>query len=285
MGLYEKNYTQDCFQAPYRSAPRMRFGFAPLSSIVKKLLIINFAVFFIGLIFFREAIAEGKINFLERWFSVFPDSVLSALQPWRFITYQFLHGTQYHILWNMLGLFFLGSPLERHWGGKKFLIFYLSCGAAGGLFYTFLVGVKFLSAAPMVGASGAILGLLAACAILFPQFMVLLFIPIRIFALILTFLYVTNLLVKGGNAGGDAAHLAGMAAGSVYILSGGWKTRLKLKMQAGQWQKKTNSHQNLQAELDRILQKVHKSGIHSLTSKEKKILKQATEAHKKHNRP
>ena len=295
MGLYDRDYTQEGFHSQYRSAPRMRFGFAPLTPIVKKLLIINFAIFFIGLIFFQKTIfieietaAEPiPVNQLEKWFSVFPYSVPIALQPWRFITYQFLHGSTWHILINMLLLFFLGSPLERHWGGKKFLIFYLSCGAVGGLFYTLLVAVKFLpTALPMVGASGAILGLLAACAILFPHF-VLFFVffpvPIRIAALIFTFFYVTNLLAKGGNAGGDAAHLAGMAAGAVYVLSGGWRTRLKLKMQAGQWQKKIDSPRDLQDELDRILQKVHQSGIHSLTSKERKILRQATEAQKKRN--
>jgi len=293
MGLYDRDYTREGFRPRYHSAPHMRFGFAPLTPIVKKLLIINFAVFFVGLIFFprnifiETATVPIKVNLLERWFAVFPYSIQSALQPWRLITYQFLHGGTFHILFNMLGLFFLGSVLERHWGGKKFLVFYLSCGAVGGAFYTLLVAVNFFpTPLPMVGASGAILGMLAACAILFPHFVVFLFffpVPIRFAALILTFFYVANLLSKGANAGGDAAHLAGMAAGAVYVLSGSWRTKLKLKMQASQWQKNLGSQRDLQVELDRILQKVHESGIHSLTSKERTILKRATEAQKKHN--
>ncbi|GAI04968.1 unnamed protein product, partial [marine sediment metagenome] len=84
--------------------------------------------------------------------------------------------------------------------------------------------------------------------------------------------------------GGDAAHLAGMAAGAIYVFSQSWRAKLKLKIQTGLWEKKITTHRNLQAELDRILQKVHASGVHSLTPKEKKILKQATKARQMQNK-
>jgi len=87
-----------------------------------------------------------------------------------------------------------------------------------------------------------------------------------------------------GPAGGQAAHLAGMAAGAFYVLYQSWHTKLKSKIRAGAWEKKMAEQHNLQIEVDRILQKVHKSGIHSLTSKEKKILKKATEAEHMRNR-
>ncbi|GAI02611.1 unnamed protein product, partial [marine sediment metagenome] len=203
------------------------------------------------------------------------------------ITYQFLHGGTGHILFNMLGLFFLGPTLERHWKGKKFLTFYLGCGVAGGVFYILLAVAGFLPVAPMIGASGAILGMLAACAILFPQFIVFIFlfpVPIRVAAVILIFLYTANLLRVGANAGGDAAHLAGMAAGAVYVLSQSWRDKLKLKVRSGQRQKKIETQRDLQAELDRVLQKVHDCGIHSLTAEEKKILKQATKTQQMKNK-
>jgi membrane associated rhomboid family serine protease len=202
-------------------------------------------------------------------------------------TYQFLHWDGWHLFVNMLALFFLGPTLERNWGTKKFVIFYLSCGAVGGFFYLLLVAVKFLYVGPMVGASGAILGMLAACAILFPQFVVfiLLFpVPIRVAAVGFTLLYIINLAAKGPNAGGDAAHLAGMAAGAFYVLSESWRTKLRLKTRAGDWEKKMAAQQNFQQEVDRILQKVHESGINSLTSKEKRILKKATEAEQTRNK-
>jgi membrane associated rhomboid family serine protease len=291
MGLYDRDYTQADFRSQYRHAPHMRMSFPKLTPVVKWLLITNFAVFFAGALFLpRNIIVPGllfPINFLEKWFSVFPGSTAAKLQLWRLVTYQFLHGPVMHILFNMLGLYFLGPTLERHWGSKKFLVFYLGCGIAGGLFYTLLASLKWLAAGPMVGASGAILGMLAACAILFPHFVVFIVlfpVPIRVAAVGLTIMYFFFVVTKGENAGGHAAHLAGMAAGAAYVLSQSWRERFKLKTRTGRWEKQMAEHRNLEAEVDRILQKVHDSGIHSLSSKERKILKQATKTEQMRNR-
>lgn len=273
MGLYDRDYTHANFRSQFHHSPQMRMAFPQMTPMVKRLLIINVAVYFLQIL--------GAGNLLVNWFSLDPASLLRMLQLWRLITYQFLHGDMFHIFFNMLGLFFLGPTLERYWGSKRFLFFYLSCGAAGGLFYIVLVAVGFLQALPMVGASGAILGMLAACAILFPQFVVfiLLFpVPIRVAAIAFTAIYLVAVITRGANAGGDAAHLAGMAAGAIYVYSQGWQDKLVSKINSSRRQRRINEQRNLQAELDRILQKVHNSGIHSLTPKEKKILKQATEA-------
>ena len=210
-------------------------------------------------------------------------SVFRVLQLWRFVTYQFLHDPTnvWHIFLNMIGLFFLGPVLENYWGSKKFLFFYLGCGVAGALFYLFLVAIGFLDAGGMIGASGSILGMLAACAILFPHFVVFVFlfpIPIRVAAVALTGVYVFLVLARSENAGGEAAHLGGMAAGAIYVFSQSWRDRFKSKIRADRLQKKLTEQRDLQGEVDRILQKVHQSGIHSLTSKEKKVLRQATKA-------
>ena len=277
MGLYDRDYTQADFQSQHGRAPQMRMTFPKLTPVVKWLLIINAGVFLVAIV------VKPLGVLIYEWFQLDATSPLRALQLWRLITYQFLHDpySAWHIFFNMLGLYFLGPTLERHWGGRRFLPFYLGCGVAGALFYLFLVAVRFLSAGPMVGASGAILGMLAACAILFPHFVVfiLLFpVPIRIAAVGLTAVFLVAILTKGTNAGGDAAHLAGMAAGAVYVFSQSWRDQFKVKVRTGQWEKKMGAQLNLQAELDHILQKVHDSGIQSLTSKEKKTLKQATEA-------
>jgi len=285
MGLYDRDYTRADFRARYDSAPQMRFGFPRITPVVKWLLIINIGVHLLKVIFFSGQM--NQIPPLERALAIFPTSLFRALQPWRLITYQFLHWNGWHIFVNMLGLFFLGPTLERHWRSKKFLVFYLSCGAAGGLFYLLLVAVNFLPAAPMVGASGAILGLLAACAILFPQFVVfiLLFpVPIRVAAVGFMLLYIINIFAGGANAGGDAAHLAGMAAGAAYVFSQSWRAKFKLKVRSGAWERKMAAQRKLELELDRILQKVPESGLHSLTPQEKRILKQATEAERLRNK-
>jgi membrane associated rhomboid family serine protease len=279
MGLYDRDYTQESFRSSYRHAPQMRMSFPRITPVVKWLLIINLTVFFVQIL--------GADQTLVMWFSVLPASLGITLQLWRFVTYQFLHGGMWHILFNMLGLFFLGPVLERHWGSRKFLTFYLGCGVAGGLVYPLLVAVNFLTIAPMIGASGAILGMLAACAILFPHFVVFIIVfpvPIRVAAIICIFIASVTILSRGANAGGEAAHLGGMAAGAIYVFSQSWRDKFKLKTRAGQWQKKINSERNLKTELDRILQKVHQTGINSLTPKEKRILRQATEAEQTRNK-
>jgi len=287
MGIYDRDYSQEKFQYQHRRMPPMRLTFPSLTPVVKKLLIANIAVFVAGSLLWSRNVAvqidghQFYVTFLEKWFSVFPYSLLSIFQVWRLVTYQFLHGSVWHILLNMLGLYFLGPTLERHWGSKRFLLFYLGCGIAGGLFYPLLVLVGFLPVGTMIGASGAILGMLAACAILFPHFIVFIFlfpVPIRLAAIAFTAFYLANLLSRGANAGGDAAHLAGMAAGAGYVFSESWRAKLRLKIHSGKWERKIKAQRDLQIELDRILKKVHDSGIHSLTSREKRVLRQATKS-------
>jgi membrane associated rhomboid family serine protease len=286
MGLYDRDYTQADFESKqphFRYAPQMRFSFPRLTPVVKWLLIINIGVFLAGIMIRPLGV------FIYSWFELDATSLGQALQVWRLVTYQFLHDPNFvwHIFFNMLGLFFLGPTLERHWGSKKFLPFYLGCGVAGALFYLLLVAMKFLPAGEMVGASGSILGLLAACAILFPQFVVFIFIfpvPIRIAAIGLTAVYFLIVITRGGNAGGNAAHLAGMAAGAAYVFSQSWRDKFKLKFRSGRWEKQMEEQRKLQFEVDRILAKVHNSGIQSLSPREKKILKQATKAEQTRNK-
>lgn len=280
MGLYDRDYTQADSKSQFRFSPQLNLP--RITPVVKWLLIINLAVFILA--YFSNTID----TFLLNWFSVKPESPRKALQLWRVITYQFLHSTDElgHILFNMLGLYFFGTMLEGIWGSRKFIIFYLICGAAGGVLYLVLALSNVLTPAQLIGASGAILGMLAAGAIMFPNATVILYIfPMRfwILAVILGMVSILNLF-GGDNKGGEIAHLGGMAAGAVYVLSDSWREKLKFRYSAGRWEKKIAMQRNLQVELDRILDKVHKSGIHSLTFKEKRTLKQATKAEQMKNK-
>jgi membrane associated rhomboid family serine protease len=278
MGLYDRDYTQADFESGHRYGPRMRMAMPKITPVVKWLLIINVAVFLLSFLI----PALGAIIF--NWFSVYPATIGMSLQLWRQITYQFLHAGPWHIFWNMLVLYFFGPMLERHWGSNKFLTFYLVCGAMGGLLYPFLVLVGWLGAAPLVGASGSILGMLAAGGILFPNMMVYVWgvipVKLRILAIIFAAISIISLLRPDQftNAGGEAAHLGGMVAGAVYVFSQSWRDKLKLRFRTGAWEKKMTTQRNLQVEVDRILEKVHSGGIQSLTTKEKRILRQATRA-------
>lgn len=277
MGLYDRDYTQEQNDAQSRYAPQMRLGFPSVTPVVKWLLIINVAIFLIDKLF--SSGQENELTPIKSFFALIPATPMLTLQLWRLITYQFLHWDFNHILFNMIGLFFLGPSLEHQWGSKKFLTFYLSCGVAGGLFFILLVMAGFLSAGPMVGASGAILGVLTACAILFPHFVVFIVIfpvPIRVAAVILMGIAFFTVFSKGTNAGGEACHFAGIAVGAIYVLSDSWRTSLKLRFKASKWEKYIESERRLRLEVDRILKKVHDNGIQSLTASEKRILKKAT---------
>jgi diaminopimelate epimerase len=96
-------------------------------------------------------------------------------------------------------------------------------------------------------------------------------------------MYFLLVVTRAENAGGNAAHLAGMAAGAAYVFSQSWREKFKFKLRSGRWKKQMSTQRNLQFEVDRILKKVNESGIQSLSSKEKKTLKEATKAEQMRN--
>ena len=146
--------------------------------MVKKLLIVNVAVFVAQIIYKNSQTMEHIGAFVFEW------AILKG-QIWRFVTYQYLHGSPGHLLWNMLGLYFLGSLMEGRWGRRKFLLLYTLFGAAGAMLFAVLVGSGVLPRGDwMIGASGSVLGLVGACAIAVPQVRLLLFFPIRTVAII-----------------------------------------------------------------------------------------------------
>ncbi|MFC1764615.1 rhomboid family intramembrane serine protease [Planctomycetota bacterium] len=280
MGLYDRDYTQEG-GGGYHDRPQMRLAMPALTPVIKWLLIVN------AVIFFLSALSPRLGALIDALFAVDTRSWPTILQPWRLLTYQFLHASFGHFFFNMLMLYFMGTILERQWGTKRFLWYYLGCGVFGALFYYLLVIVRWLHPGYMVGASGAILGVLAACAILFPQIKLYIWgifpIPIRVLALILIGYAVLTIMQgqRGQNAGGEAAHLGGMVAGAAYVLSQSWRKRMFGNLQQRRTQQQFVRQQDLQAEVDRVLAKVHEHGIHSLTRQEKLTLKQATEAEQK----
>jgi len=193
----------------------------------------------------------------------------------------------------MLGLYFLGNTLENFWGTKKFVIFYLACGIAGGLCFFLFTAFKFLTPGiPLIGASGSVLGLLAACAILFPHFVVFIYffpVPIRMAAVIMPVYFLFTILTGGPNSGGEAAHLGGMIAGAAYLLWPKYKHYLGLSSRpavdfTSHFKQKVSQEEIISnIEIDRILKKVHEQGLQSLTETEKRTLRRATEQQQKKN--
>lgn len=168
------------------------------------------------IVYFAEAMGSGlDFNLLALW------PLGPAFMPWQVLTYAFLHGNMTHLLFNMFGLYMFGGDIERVWGSQRFLKYYLICamsGAVAQLVFSAITG----GMVPMVGASGAIFGLLIAFAMVYPNRMImLLFPPIPMRAPIFVALYGGVELFLGitGTAAGVAhfAHLGGLAGGYLYL--------------------------------------------------------------------
>jgi membrane associated rhomboid family serine protease len=151
----------------------------------------------------------------------------AGFMPWQLVTYAFLHASLTHILFNMLGVYSFGSDLERLWGPKRYLVYYLTSAVTAGATQLVFAGVTG-SPNPTVGASGAVFGLLLAYALIFPhRTVMLLFPPIPMKAPVFALVFGAIELFLGvtGTQQGVAhfAHLGGMLGG--FALLAAWGTR------------------------------------------------------------
>jgi len=149
-----------------------------ISPYVKGLIIANAVAFILQMLF-------GDL--ITRFGAMIPHDTFLGLQLWRLVSYMFLHSQSMflHILFNMLILWWFGTELEDLWGGKKFLIFYFICGIGAGLFsLLYLLNNPYVW---VIGASGAVLGILTAYAHYYPSRQVLLFfvIPVKMRTLVI----------------------------------------------------------------------------------------------------
>jgi len=154
-----------------------------------------------------------------------------SFEIWQLVTYSFLHGGLTHLLFNMLALFMFGGDLERVWGGRRFLIYYLVCVISAAVAQLAVAAMAGGPPHPTIGASGGVFGLLLAFGMLYPRRMImLLFPPIPMPAWLFVTLYGALELFLGitGTQSGVAhfAHLGGMAGGFIMLqVSRGWKPR------------------------------------------------------------
>ncbi len=263
--------------------PQMRFGGGGLTPMVKRLIIANVVVFI-----FQIVLGSTASRQFTGLFGLVPAFVIRKLMFWQFFTYMFLHGGIGHIAINMFVLWMFGCDLEREWGEKKFLHYYLITGIGAGFVY-YLSAVN--SGIPTIGASGAIFGVLVAFGMTFPE---------RVITLLFFFIFPVNMkakhlviLVAGveflsylsyGKADGIArfAHLGGMLVGYLYLKTGrrgsgeipSWSN---LSFQLSQWRIRQRAKQReareKEEDIDAILDKISRRGMGSLTPGEKRILR------------
>lgn len=178
------------------------------------LLLANLAVFVLQLL----TIELGRIDPLGAWFSFIPHWAVRKLQIWRFVSYMFLHGDLRHLFFNMIGLFFFGRQMELYWGTRTFTWFYFACGIGGAVLHGAFSLTGLAAYSPMVGASGAIFGLLLAFGLAFPRAMIFVFmiIPLPAFLVVILFALLSIMSIGGANVA-HLAHLGGMVAGFLFL--------------------------------------------------------------------
>ncbi len=288
-------------------------GFSVFPPVIKNLLIINVAVFFVQMLANNLMLGGKPLWYvLNMWFALNPIGDSYNFQVWQLITYQFMHANFTHIFFNMFMLWMFGMEIENILGSKKFLYYYLICGIAAGLAQLFIAPL-FSSPAITIGASGAVFGIMIAFGMLFPDRYIFLWflIPIKAKYLI-GFLFVLELFWIG-DAGSNVAHLAhlgGALAGFLFIMfdknidvplkrmlnisgsdSGnntfnnpfsGLSEKFKRKSpnitDANYYDinQKKEGEDITQAEIDKILDKISQSGYQNLTEHEKKVLFEAS---------
>lgn len=246
-----------------------------------KLVVINIVLFVLQK--FADMWAPGVI---EQWFGLSGGAVASG-QLWQFFTYMFLHGSLLHLLVNMLTLMFAGREIEALLGPRHLLGLYLGGGLLGGILQLAFTG----GSAVLVGASAAVFALLIAFTTIMPEteIMLLLFfiLPVRLkakfLALGLVVLSLFFILTGTGGNIGHFAHLGGALFGWLYAHRLGYGNPLWVQRYFWEkWERKDRQatmspEEYISAEIDPILDKISREGIHSLTRAERKTLERGRE--------
>ncbi|MFA6028643.1 MAG: rhomboid family intramembrane serine protease [Elusimicrobiota bacterium] len=269
-----------------RSLEHAPLDFGRMSSTLKALIVANLVIYGLGLL------VGGDFT---RLFGLVPAKVVEGRWVWQPFTYLFLHGGFVHLLFNLLALWMFGISVEAAWGPREFLRYYFICGVGAGLVN---IAVAPHSLVPIIGASGAIYGLLVAFAMLYPEAVVYLygFFPVKAKHMAILFGLVEFFAGAADFTPGVArlAHLAGMVIGFVYI-RWWWIMKIRAKALVGDLMPRgpvpveraarpaprkprraplmVRTQEEEMAEVDRILDKILEHGESALTDDERATLR------------
>lgn len=264
-------------------------------NIVEKLILINIGVFVLSLLItVLSGLYKGQSNFLMEWFSLSTSLDDLFIKPWSIISYGFLHAGFFHILFNCIGLYFLGNLFIQYFTQKQLLNFYLLGTFFGGVLYLFSLNFFPLfdgRTSNLVGASAGISAIFVGITTYMPNFQVR--IPligyVKLWVICAIYVGFDVLGLIGANAGGSFAHLGGALFGYLYVSQASNKEikffdglgnlfkRKPKKMKTVYKSKSrrktaTPSKDMNQQKIDAILDKISKSGYDTLSDKEKEFL-------------
>ncbi len=267
----------------YGDRPQIRFGFGGgITPAIKALMIVNAAVFVVQLLL--RIAWPARSEWFAEWFALVPANAIEKFRVWQFITHAFLHDpeTFWHILLNMFMLWMFGCEVERVLGRSRFLILYFAAALAGGICM-----IPFYEDS-ILGASGAVFGMMAMFARLFPHRRVLLLgvfpMKVRTLALSIVGIEVIAQLVSG-LAGDDGiahlAHLGGFAVGWFFLSLERSMTQFQRAREFKKTARLNREEREVRAEVDELLAKVGRDGLNSLTNRERAFLKRASKRYGK----
>jgi membrane associated rhomboid family serine protease len=282
-------------------------------SVLSVLILINVVIWGIvkisSVFFFLLSITDP--SFAEGWFLHFfaLPAYLPSLtsRPWTLVSYMFLHFDFFHILFNMLWLYWFGKIFLEYLSSKQLLTVYLSGGIAGGLLYIlafniFPVFENTLTLSLALGASASVMAIVTAISFYVPNYSIqlLFFGRVKIIYLAIILFIIDFFSISGGNSGGHLAHIGGALWGFTYILlikkgqpvlTTGWIEKSmsflkkyfpflnKQKHNYSNFDKRPVSDENYnleklakQKKVDTILDKISKGGYDSITKEEKEFL-------------
>ena len=249
-------------------------GSSAYSNLTRKLLWANGIAFALSFLLYNYVPSIGKP--LWEWLRLDPERWFSGVPAiWQLWTFGFLHdlGDPFHILFNMLALYFFGTMLEAEVGSRRFAWQYFAALAIGAIVH--LAFSPLMGYATVVGASGAVFYCVIACAVLRPNAPVLFFfvtLPLKVMALIMVGLNAFILLKPGGDRTAADVHLAGMAFG-FFAARRGW---IYFDPKAWWSARRVQRVQEVQASdeqrLDQLLERIHRDGIHTLSQRDKDFL-------------
>jgi len=214
---------------------RFSFGYG-LTPVVKNLMIIMGGVFLIQM-------------FITRWIDFYlgltPLMVWKKYFLWQLFTYIFLHGGLSHILFNLLALWMFGGELENYWGSKKFLQYFLYCGIGAGICTVIFSPYQFV---PVIGASGAIYGILLAFGWLFPNRLIYIYflfpIPAKYFVIIFGLIELFSSMQGTGGGIAHLTHLGGLIFGIFYMAYPTIRKKIRREYYKRRWSQKGPGDKN-----------------------------------------
>jgi membrane associated rhomboid family serine protease len=221
---------------------QMSFQLSSPTPAVKKLIIINLAIWVVLLVILENLILREP--YITMYFGLIPQTMIENFFVWQPVTYMFLHSLNpMHVLFNMMTLWFFGTELENRWGQRLFLIYYFFTGIGAAFFYLFgvaLVGMMkgmapIVYTQPVVGASGAVFGILLAYGLLFGDRTIYFFgafpMQAKYFVAIIGTIEVISLLTQGlTGAIANLAHIGGLVSGIIFLF-------VYTKLQQTKWKK------------------------------------------------